>query len=150
VGPLSLPLPHKGGGDGGISPRSPRRAAVGGATALVCRIRLDIGRIDLRIVGDAAGQGGKFHRFQECDQLARIGFVDRKLVERYVERNLVVEQHQLARNTRLCRILDQRLAALRLLDLAGARQQRLEVAIFDDQLRSGLDADPRHPRHVVG
>ena len=102
------------------------------------------------MVGDAAGQGGKLHRFQEGDQLACIGLVDGKLVERHVERNLVVEQHQLAGNAGLLRILDQRLAALWLLDLAGAQQQRLEVAIFDDQLRGGLDADPRHPRHVVG
>ncbi len=143
VGPPSLTLPHKGGGNGGSGGSS-------SATAFIPVIRLHIGRIDLRVVGDAAGQGGKFHRFQERDQLARIGLVDGKLVERHVECNLVVEQHQLARNAGLLRILDQRLAALRLLDLAGAQQQRLEVAIFDDQLRGGLDADPGHTRHVVG
>ena len=64
--------------------------------------------------------------------------------------DLVVEQHQLARNPRLLGILDQRLAPLRLLDLAGALEQRFEVAIFDDQLRGGLDADAGHARHVVG
>ena len=42
------------------------------------------------------------------------------------------------------------LAPLRLLDLAGARQQRFEVAVLLDQLRRGLDADAGHARHVVG
>ncbi len=29
-------------------------------------------------------------------------------------------------------------------------EQRFQIAIFDDQLRGGLDADARHARHVVG
>ena len=118
--------------------------------ALVARIRFHIRRIDLRIFGDAAGQGGEFHRLQERDQLARIGLVHREFVERHVELDLVVEQHQLPRDPRLLGVLDQRLAPLRLLDLAGARQQRFQIAIFDDQLRRGLDADAGHARHVVG
>ena len=47
-------------------------------------------------------------------------------------------------------IVDQRLAALVLLDLAGALEQRFEIAVFADELRRGLDADARHARHVVG
>ena len=54
------------------------------------------------------------------------------------------------RDARLLGIVDQGLAALLLLDLAGAREQRFEVAIFADQLRGGLDADAGHARHVVG
>ena len=126
---------------------APRGAA---RRALVARIGLHIGRIDLRIVGDAAGEGGELHRLEEGDQLARIGLVHREIVERHVEIDLVVEQHQLPRNPRLLGVLDQGLAPLRLLDLAGAEQQLLEVAIFDDQLRRGLDADAGHARHVVG
>ena len=118
--------------------------------ALVAGIRLHIGRIDLRIFGDAAGEGGELHRLEEGDQLARIGLVHREVVERHFEVDLVVEQHQLPRNPRLLGVLDQRLAPLRLLDLAGAEQQLFEVAIFDDQLRRGLDADAGHARHVVG
>jgi len=53
-------------------------------------------------------------------------------------------------NPRLLGVLNQRLAPLRLLDLAGAQQQCLQVAIFDDQLRRGLDADAGNARHVVG
>ena len=40
-------------------------------------------------------------------------------------------------------------AALLLLDLAGAGQQRLEVAILADELRGGLHADAGHAGHVV-
>ena len=74
----------------------------------------------------------------------------REVVERHFEVDLVVEQHQLPRNPRLLGVLDQGLAPLRLLDLAGAEQQLLEVAIFDDQLRGGLDADAGHAGHIVG
>ena len=44
----------------------------------------------------------------------------------------------------------QRLAALGLLDLAGACEQRVEIAIFIDELRGGLDADAARARHIVG
>ena len=73
----------------------------------------------------------------------------REVVERHVELDLVVEQHELPRDARLVGVLDQRLAPLRLLDLGGAGQQRFKVAVFVDELRRGLDADARHARHVV-
>ncbi len=120
------------------------------ARTLVGRSGFHIRRVDLRIIGHAPGERGKLHRLQEGDQLARIRLVHREVVERHVERDLVVEQHQLPRNPRLLGMLDQRLAPLRLLDLAGAEQQLLEVTIFDDQLRRGLDADAGHAWHVVG
>ncbi len=120
------------------------------AATLVARIRLHVGGIDLRIFGDPAGEGGKLHCLQERDQLARVRLLHRELVERHIEFDLVVEQHQLPRDPRLFGVRDQRLAPLRLLDLAGALEQRFEVAIFDDQLRRGLDADAGHARHVVG
>ena len=102
------------------------------------------------MLGDAAGQRREFHRLQKGDQLARVGFVHREFIERHLQLDLVVEQHQLPRDPRLPGILDQRLAPLRLLDLAGALEQRFQIAIFDDQLGRGLDADPRHTRHIVG
>ena len=46
-------------------------------------------------------------------------------------------------------MLDQVLAPLGLLDLFGARQQPVEVAVVVDELRRGLDADAGHARHVV-
>ena len=50
---------------------------------------------------------------------------------------MIVEQDQPMRQARLIGELDQRLAPLLLLDLGSPRQQRLEVAIFADQLRRG-------------
>ena len=44
----------------------------------------------------------------------------------------------------------QRLAPLRLLDLARAGEQRVEIAEFADELGRGLDADARRSRDVVG
>ena len=67
-----------------------------------------------------------------------------------LERHVVLQRHELARDARLLGELDQLLAALGLLDLAGARQQRIEIAVFVDQLGRRLDADARHARHVVG
>jgi hypothetical protein len=73
-----------------------RRRRKHARTALVAGIRLDVRRIDLRIFGDAAGESGKFHRLQECDQLACIWLVHSQISERHLERDLVIEQHQLA------------------------------------------------------
>ncbi len=36
-----------------------------------------------------------------------------------------------------------------LLDLLGRREQRIEIAVFSDQLRRRLHADARHTRHVI-
>ena len=71
-------------------------------------------------------------------------------VERNVERHVAVERDQRPRQPRLVGEGDQALAPLRLLDLGRAREQRVEVAIFADQQRRGLDPDARHARHVVG
>ncbi len=74
----------------------------------------------------------------------------REVVERNVELDVGVEQHQLPRDPRLLGILDQGLAPFRLLDFAGALQEGFEVAIFGDQLRRGLDADAGNAGNVVG
>ena len=47
-------------------------------------------------------------------------------------------------------MLDQVLAPLGLLDLFGALQQSVEVAIVVDELRRSLDPDAGHARHIVG
>ena len=55
-----------------------------------------------------------------------------------------------SREMRICSAWSmQRLAPLRLLDLAGAGQQRVEVAVLADQLRRGLDADAGRAGDVV-
>src|ERR1700730_17849572 len=164
------PSPACGGGwSGGVSPGEqiatrPARGGVAGFVDLLRkrqrrknagatfhpRIGFYIRWINLRIFGDPSRQRGKLHRLQERDQLPRIRLVYRQLIERHLELHLVVEQHQLPRDPRLLGILDQRLAPLRLLYLARAKQQRFEITIFDDQLRRGLDADAGHAGHVVG
>ena len=69
--------------------------------------------------------------------------------DRHIELHILVERDKFLRKPRIIRVLDQGLAALLLLDLAGARQQRFQVAIFDDELRGGLHADAGNTRHVV-
>ena len=104
------------------------------------------------ISADAPGQRGELHRLEERDQPLVVRLVHGEIVERHRRAaTCVVERHQLAsRCARLVGVVDQRLAALVLLDLAGAREQRFEVAVFADELRGGLDADARHAGHVVG
>src|SRR3984893_9453900 len=86
LGPPTPTLPRGGGGSKKVPAAVQARFGGTGArtTALRSGIRLDIRRIDLRILGDAAGEGGKFHRLQKRDQLARIGLVHREFVERHV------------------------------------------------------------------
>ena len=103
-----------------------------------------------RLLGDAPRQRGEFHRLEEGDQVLVVRLVHREVVDRHVERHVLVERDQLLRDARLLGVVDQGLAALVLLDLAGALEQRFEIAVFADQLRRGLDADAGHARHVVG
>ncbi len=87
---------------------------------------------------------------QEFNQRFGVGFFQ---LERFIAglyRRVLREPNQIARDTRLIRELDQILAAFGLFDFPGAFQQRIEVAIFGDQLRRGLDPDSRHARHVIG
>ena len=79
-----------------------------------------------------------------------VGLVHGEIADRHVELDLIVERDELLRQPRLLGVVDQRLPALVLLDLAGAREQRFEVAIFADQLRRGFHADAGHARYVVG
>jgi len=59
--------------------------------------------------------------FRNAISLRASGSLHGQVSERHLERDLVIEQHQLTRDPRLLGILDQRLAPLRLLDLAGAQ-----------------------------
>ena len=89
---------------------------------------LDRGQVGAGRLGDAAGQRGEFHRLEEGDQLRPVRRLQREIVEPVGDRHVVLQRHQLARNARLVGIGDDRLAALVLLDLGGARQQRVEIA----------------------
>ncbi len=92
----------------------------------------------------------EFHRLEEADQPLVVGIVHRDVGDRHVQFDVIVEGDELLRQPGLVGMLDQALAAFLLLDLAGALQQRLEVAEFANELRCGLDADAGDARHIVG
>ena len=102
------------------------------------------------LFGDAAHQRVELHRLAEADGGGPVDRLQREVVDRHVERHLAAELHQLARDARLLGELQQVLAPLRLLDLAGAGEQRFEVAELVEELRRSLRPDARDARHVVG
>ena len=73
-------------------------------------------------------------------------------LERRLDRHVPIQGDELLRHANELDGLriGQRFAALGLLDLARAREQRLEIPIFGDELRRGLEPDARRARHVVG
>ena len=107
-------------------------------------------RLGPQAFGDALGQRREFHLAQEAQQGIGLRIAHTQLLDRCLERNVVLEQHQLARDARLLGELGQPLAPLGLLDLAGALQQRVEVAVLVDELGGGLHADARHAGDIVG
>ena len=111
--------------------------------------RVDVGAVEL---GDTPRQRREFERLQEAHELAALDPRQAQRVERHREVHVVDEPHEIARDADALDVLGQRqcLAPLRLLDLGGAGQQRVEVTVFPDELRRGLDADAGGARHVVG
>ena len=115
------------------------------------RIGLDRVGVDAGRLGDALGQGGELHRLEEGDELPRVE------LGRPASRRAASSTATSASSVTSCfemracsAIAGERLAPLRLLDLVGAGEQRLEVAVLVDELRRGLDADAGHAGHVVG
>ena len=106
--------------------------------------------VDLEMRRHPLGDGAELHRLEEGDQFLGVGLMHREFVRLFLERHLRFQGHQLERDAGILRILDQGLAALVLLDLAGALQQRFDIAILVDQFGGGLDADAAHARHIVG
>ena len=104
-----------------------------------------------RQAGFHPGQSGaELIEGEEGEQHIRHELAPDEILERGRQSHIVPEAHQLAAGAGERGIGDQRLAALRLLDLAGAVEQGVEIAIGIDQLRRRLDADAGHPRHIVG
>ena len=114
------------------------------------RFRLDRAGIDAGEFRDAAHQAVELHRLEEADQPFVIGLVHGEIADRHIELYMIVERDELLRDAGGFRVVDQRLPTLLLLDLGRAEQQRFQIAIFDNELRRGLDADAGHARHVVG
>ena len=67
--------------------------SIWGASALAGGV-WDRGGFDLQRVGNAFGERAKFHLSQKFEQFLGIGIADLKIVQRKVERSLVVQQHQ--------------------------------------------------------
>ena len=86
------------------------------------RIRLDLARLDAGLLRDAPRQRGELHRLEERDEPLVVRLVHREVVDRHVERDVLIERDEPPRDPRLLGVVDQRLAPLLLLDLAGARR----------------------------
>ena len=69
--------------------------------------------------------------------------------ERHVQGNIGLQGHQFTANPGLVSELDKVFSPLVLFDLASARQQRIQIAIFVNQKSSRLDADAWNPWHVI-
>ncbi|MNX86568.1 hypothetical protein D3C86_1184550 [compost metagenome] len=100
-------------------------------------------------VADAAQQGTELHPLQELRQHRRVGIADQEVVDRLGRRGVAGQGHKLARQTDLVGEGDQGLAPFGLLDLARAGQQRVEVAVFVDQLGRRLRPDAGGAGDVV-
>ena len=86
---------------------------------------------------------------EEVGQHAGLGHADHEIVDAVVERHVVAQVNQPARQPRHLGVFDQVLPAFRLGDLLGALEHRIQIAEAVDQLGRGLDADARHAGHVV-
>ena len=100
--------------------------------------------------GHAPEQRGEFELAHEARQRLGVRLAHQRLGERHLDRHVGIEDHQRPRQPRLIGESDQAFAPLRLGDLRGAGKQRVEVAIFVDQQRRGLDPDAGHAWNVVG
>ncbi len=112
--------------------------------------RLDASGIRAGRIGDAAGQRGEFHGLQEGNEFRAILRLECQVIEGHVERYVGAQFDQLARQPCEIGIGNDTFAAFLLLDLAGPRQKRFEIAEFFQKLGCGLRTDPRNARHVVG
>ncbi len=113
-------------------------------------IGIDAVGVDAGGLADPLDQRRQFQRLAEGDQLPGVEIADAGGGKRRLAVDVAVERHQPLRHPRLVGEFDQRLAALRLLDLLGPGEQGFEIAIVLDQRRRGLDADAGDARHVVG
>ena len=154
--------PHIGGGDPCLQRLRVAHDFIGGmvdgARRLGARLRLRPGgrgdllrfwRLNARRLGDATGEGVEFHVAQESDEGFGIHLVQLQPVIIGQVRHVIVQDDELLRNADQLCILNEALAALRLLDLLSPRQQRFQIAVFVDQQRRRLDPDPRRARHIV-
>ena len=116
------------------------------------RVRLDEAGLDAIGFGRALGDCRKLQRLEEGDQRLAVRRSEGEVVERNFQRHVADERDELLRcpDQRNAVRIGQDLAPLRLLDLARAGKELVEVAIFIDELGGGFQADAAGPRHIVG
>ena len=125
---------------GGVFGGARRLLASGaGALAWLCGERLD--PLGERPEAVPAGE------LQQPRIVERAGV---QLLERGERRHRVAQGDQPLRHARLLGVLEQVLAALGLPDRGRVGEQAFQIAELLQQLRRGLDPDPRHAGHVVG
>ena len=94
-------------------------------------------------------QGAKLHLVQETHDGIRLWRFQFQRIQRQIQRHIGVKLHQTAGNADLLGVFHQSLAPLGLLDLSGAGEKRIEIAIFLNEQSGGFQPDPRGAGHVV-
>ena len=102
------------------------------------------------MLAHAAAERAEFHRVEELQQHAGIGFADGEVFPLVFDRDVVAQRHELARDADLVGEVDQRLAALLLLHFVGAFEDGIERAERVDEFGGGLGADAGRAGNVVG
>src|SRR3569833_3739269 len=80
-------------------------------------VRANGAGINPSLFGDAARDGGEFHRLEEGDQVLVVRFVHREFGDVGVERHVLIERYEALGDARLVGDVLERLAALVVLDL---------------------------------
>ena len=92
------------------------------------RIGLDLRGIDPIKIGDATGNGCKFHGFEKANQLFWVGLDQSEILERGYQRHIAHQPHQFFRNADQIDGLriGQRLAAFGLRNFVGFFQKLVQ------------------------
>ena len=116
------------------------------------RIRVDLVERHAVEFGHTPRQRGEFERLAEADELLAVHAGEPQGIERDRDIDIVDQFHELPRYPDPLHVLGQAkgFAALRLLDLVGPGQQRIEIAVGGEQLGRRLDPDAGSAWHVVG
>ena len=101
------------------------------------------------------GLGRSHHRLEalfleERQQRVPLRLPDGEGTQFLGHRHVIAKGHQPAGNPRQVGLVDEVFAAFRLFDFPGPFEERLQIAVFVDQLRRRLDADAGNAGNVVG
>ncbi len=111
---------------------------------------LNGGSIGLCRFGNPPRQRGEFHRLQEGNEFRAVLRFQHQCFKRLIQRHVGPQGHELSGNTSKFRIGDDIFPTLLLLDLTCPGEQRIEIAVFFQQLRGRLWTDAGDARNIVG